>query len=132
MPSNRIGRVNEEIQRELASLIPTVKDPRVADTGMISVTAVETTPDLKYAKIFVSVLNKSASAQALKGLKSASGYLRRELGRSLNLRNTPELSFVRDDSIDKGAHILDLLRDPDVVKPPNPANEHIILDDDTP
>lgn len=132
MPSNRIGRVNEEIQRELASLIPAVKDPRVADAGMISVTAVETTPDLKYAKIFVSVLNKSASAQALKGLKSASGYLRRELGRSLNLRNTPELSFVRDDSIDKGAHILDLLRDPDVVKPPNPANEHIILDDDTP
>ena len=132
MPNNRIGRVNEEIQRELASLIPTVKDPRVADAGMISVTAVETTPDLKYAKIFVSVLNKSASAQALKGLKSASGYLRRELGRSLNLRNTPELSFVRDDSIDKGAHILDLLRDPDVVKPPNPANEHIILDDDTP
>ena len=132
MPSNRIGRVNEEIQRELASLIPTVKDPRVADAGMISVTAVETTPDLKYAKILVSVLNKSASAQALKGLKSASGYLRRELGRSLNLRNTPELSFVRDDSIDKGAHILDLLRDPDVVKPPNPANEHIILDDDTP
>ena len=132
MPSNRIGRVNEEIQRELASLIPTVKDPRVANAGMISVTAVETTPDLKYAKIFVSVLNKSASAQALKGLKSASGYLRRELGRSLNLRNTPELSFVRDDSIDKGAHILDLLRDPDVVKPPNPANEHIILDDDTP
>ena len=132
MPSNRIGRVNEEIQRELAALIPAVKDPRVADAGMISVTAVETTQDLKYAKIFVSVLNKSASAQALKGLKSASGYLRRELGRSLNLRNTPELSFVRDDSIDKGAHILDLLRDPDVVKPPNPANEHIILDDDTP
>ena len=132
MPSNRIGRVNEEIQRELASLIPAVKDPRVAVAGMISVSAVESTPDLKYAKIFVSVLNKSASAQALKGLKSASGYLRRELGRSLNLRNTPELSFVRDDSIDKGAHILDLLRDPDVVKPPNPANEHIILDDDTP
>ena len=130
MPSNRIGRVNEEIQRELASLIPAVKDPRVADAGMISVTAVETTPDLKYAKIFVSVLNKSASAQALKGLKSASGYLRRELGRSLNLRNTPELSFVRDDSIDKGAHILDMLRDPEVVKPANPANAHIILDEE--
>ena len=132
MPSNRIGRINEEIQRELASLIRTVKDPRVAETGMVSVTAVETTPDLKYAKIYISVLDKSASAQTLKGLKSASGYLRRELGRALNLRNTPELSFVRDDSIDKGAHILDLLRDPDVVKPPNPANEHIILDDDTP
>ena len=130
MPNNRIGRVNEEIQRELASLIPTVKDPRVANAGMISVTAVETTQDLKYAKIFVSVLDKSASAQALKGLKSASGWLRRELGRTLDLRSTPELSFVRDDSIDQGAHILEMLRDPDVVKPPNPANEHIILEDE--
>ena len=132
MPSNRIGRINEEIQRELSSLIRAVKDPRVADAGMVSVTAVETTPDLKYAKIYVSALNKDSNAQLLKGLKSASGWLRRELGQALNLRNTPELSFVRDDSIDKGAHILDLLRDPDVVKPPNPANEHIILDDDTP
>lgn len=127
MPSNRIGRVNEEIQRELSSLIRTVKDPRVADAGMVSVTAVETTPDLKYAKIYVSALNKDSSGQLLKGLKSAAGYLRRELGQRLNLRATPELSFVRDDSIDKGAHILDLLRDPDVVKPPNPANEHIVL-----
>ena len=130
MPSNRIGRINEEIQREMSSLIRTVKDPRVADAGMVSVTAVETTPDLKYAKIYVSVLDKSASAQMLKGLKSASGYLRRELGRALNLRNTPELTFVRDDSIDKGAHILDMLRDPEVVKPANPANAHIILDEE--
>ena len=130
MPSNRIGRINEEIQREMSSLIRTVKDPRVADAGMVSVTAVETTPDLKYAKIYVSVLDKSASAQALKGLKSASGYLRRELGGALSLRNTPELSFVRDDSIDKGAHILDMLRNPEVVKPANPANAHIILDEE--
>ena len=130
MPSNRIGRINEEIQREMSSLIRTVKDPRVADAGMVSVTAVETTPDLKYAKIYVSVLDKTASAQALKGLKSATGYLRRELGRALNLRNTPELSFVRDDSIDKGAHILDMLRNPEVVKPANPANAHIILDEE--
>ena len=130
MPSNRIGRVNEEIQRELAALIPAVKDPRVANAGMISVTAVETTPDLKYAKIFVSVLDKSASAQALKGLKSASGWLRRELGQRLSLRSTPELAFVRDDSIDQGARILDLLRDPDVVKPPNPANADIVLDEE--
>jgi len=130
MPSNRIGRVNEEIQRELAALIPAVKDPRVANAGMISVTAVETTQDLKYAKIFVSVLDKSASAQTLKGLKSAAGYLRRELGQRLNLRATPELSFVRDDSIDQGAHILDMLRDPEVVKPANPANEHIVLDEE--
>ena len=130
MPSNRIGRINEEIQREISSLIRTVKDPRVAEAGMVSVTAVETTPDLKYAKIYVSVLDKTASAQAMKGLKSASGWLRRELGQRLNLRNTPELSFVRDDSIDKGAHILDMLRDPEVVKPANPANAHIVLDEE--
>lgn len=126
MPSNRIGRINEEIQRELASLIPNVKDPRV--TGMISVTAVETTPDLRWAKVYVSMLDKSSAAQVVKGLKSAAGYLRRELGRALNLRYTPELLFVEDDSIDKGAHILEMLRDPEVVKPANPANEHIVLD----
>ena len=128
MPSNRIGRINEEIQRELAALIPTVKDPRVS--GMISVTAVETTPDLKFAKIYVSALDKGGEEQVLRGLKSASGYLRRELGRSLNLRYTPELTFVRDDSINKGAHILEMLRDPEVVKPANPANEHIHLEED--
>ena len=128
MASNRMGRINEEIQRELSSLIRTVKDPRV--TGMISVTAVETTPDLKFAKIYISVLDKSDCTQVLKGLKSAGGYLRRELGRTLNLRNTPELTFVQDDSIDKGAHILDMLRNPEVVKPANPANAHIILDED--
>ena len=128
MASNRIGRINEEIQRELAALIPTVKDPRV--TGMISVTAVEATPDLKYAKIYVSVLDKANETQVLKGLKSASGYLRRELGHALQLRYTPELTFVRDDSIDQGAHILDMLRNPNVVKPANPANEHIHLDEE--
>ena len=130
MPSNRIGRINEEIQRELSSLIRAVKDPRVADAGMVSVTAVETTPDLKYAKIYVSAFNKDSSAQLLKCLKSAAGYLRRELGQRLNLRATPELSFVRDDSIDKGAHILDMLRNPEIVKPANPANEHIVLDEE--
>ena len=108
MASNRMGRINEEIQRELSTLIRNVKDPRV--TGMISVTAVETTPDLKFAKIYISVLDKSDSAQVLKGLKSASGYLRRELGHALNLRYTPELVFARDDSIDIGAHVLELLR----------------------
>ena len=127
MANNRIGRINEEIQRELSSLIRSVKDPRV--TGMISVTAVDTTPDLKFAKIYISVLDKSDCTQVLKGLKSASGWLRRELGHSLNLRYTPELTFVRDDSIDQGAHILDLLRNPDVVKPANPANADIVLED---
>lgn len=122
MASNRIGRINEELQRELSALIPTVKDPRVR--GMISVTAVDTTPDLKYAKIYVSVLDKGTEAQVIQGLKSAGGYLRRELGRSLSLRATPQLTFVPDDSIDHGAHILSLLRDPEVVKPANPDNHY--------
>ena len=128
MASNRIGRINEEIQRELSNLIRTVKDPRV--TGLISVTSVDTTTDLKFCKVYISVLDKSDVNQVLKGLKSASGYLRRELGRSLNLRNTPELTFVRDDSIDYGAHILDMLRNPEVIKPANPANAHIVLDEE--
>ena len=108
MASNRIGRINEEIQRELSALIPAVKDPRVS--GMISVTAVETTPDLRYAKAYISVLDKENGERVLKGLRSASGWLRRELGSALKLRYTPELVFQLDDSIDKGAHILELLR----------------------
>ena len=128
MASNRIGRINAEVQRELAALIPTVKDPRV--TGMISVTAVDTTPDLKYAKIYISILNPQDGNQVVKGLTSASGYLRRELGHNLRLRNTPELSFVLDGSIDQGARILEMLRDPEIVKPANPANADICLEDD--
>ena len=108
MASKRIGRINEEIQRELSALIPAVKDPRVS--GMISVTAVETTPDLRYAKAYISVLDKENGERVLKGLRSASGWLRRELGSALKLRYTPELVFQLDDSIDKGAHILELLR----------------------
>ncbi len=108
MANNRLGRVNEEIQRELASLIRTMKDPRVH--GLVSITAVETTPDLRYAKVFVSVLDKSDVNEVIKGLKSAGGYLRRELGRALTLRYTPELVFQRDDSIDHGARILEVLR----------------------
>ncbi len=129
MASNRIGRINEEIQRELASLIRNVKDPRVSGR-MISITAVETTPDLRFAKVFVSMLDKSDSKEVVKGLKSASGYLRRELGRALNLRYTPDLQFEQDDSIIKGAHILEMLRNPEVVKPANPANAHIVLDEE--
>ena len=114
MASNRIGRINEEIQRELASLIPGVKDPRV--TGMISVTAVETTPDLRFAKVYVSMLDKSSAANVVKGLKSAAGYLRRELGAALQLRYTPELQWQEDDSITRGAHMLDLLNSLHIAK----------------
>ena len=126
MASNRIGRINEEIQRELASLIRTVKDPRVH--GLVSITAVDTTSDLRYSRIYVSVLDKSDVKEVVKGLKSAAGYLRRGLGAALKLRYTPELQFVEDDSIGQGAHILSLLRDETVVKPANPANAHIDLD----
>lgn len=126
MASNRIGRINEEIQRELSALIRTVKDPRVH--GLVSITSVDTTSDLRYSKVYVSVLDKSDVKEVVKGLKSAGGYLRRELGAALKLRYTPELQFVEDDSIGKGAHILSMLRDPEVVKPANPANAHIDLD----
>ena len=109
MASNRIGRINEEIQRELSALLRTVKDPRVH--GLVSITHVDTTPDLRYAKVYVSVLEKQDAKEVVRGLKSAGGYLRRELGRALSLRHTPELLFQEDTSIDKGTHILQLLND---------------------
>ena len=108
MASNRIGRINEEIQKELANVIRNLKDPRVQDT-MISITHVETTPDLRYAKVYVSFLQEDRAADALKGLKSAGGYLRRELGRALQLRYTPELTWALDDSIIYGAKMLKLI-----------------------
>ena len=107
MASNRIGRINEEVQRELAQSILQLKDPRVQT--MLSITRVETTPDLRYAKIFVSVLEENKAKDAMQGLKSAGGWLRRELGSKLQLRYTPELVFVLDDSLKYGAHMFDLL-----------------------
>jgi len=109
MVNNRLDRINEEIQRELSSLLRTLKDPRVH--GLVSITAVATTPDLRFAKIHISVLDKSDVNEVIKGLKSAGGYLRRELSHALSLRYTPQLIFERDDSIDKGTHILKLLID---------------------
>ena len=108
MASNRIGRINEEIQKELASLLRNLKDPRFQDT-MISITRVEATPDLRYAKVYVSFLQEDRAEGAMKGLKSASGYLRRELGHALNLRYTPELMWALDDSITYGARMLKLI-----------------------
>lgn len=109
MASNRIPRINDAIQKELSALLRTVKDPRVH--GLVSITHVETTPDLRYAKVYVSLLDRGDSKEVIRGLKSAGGYLRRELGRALSLRYTPELLFQEDDSIDKGTHILKLLND---------------------
>ena len=108
MASNRINRINEEIQKELSALLRNVKDPRVAGT-MISVTRVETTPDLRWTKVYVSFLEADRAKEAMKGLKSAGGYLRRELGRTLNLRYTPEIAWALDDSITYGAHMLELI-----------------------
>ena len=86
----------------------TVKDPRVAEI-MISITRVETTPDLRYAKVYVSILQDDKAEDAIRGLKSAGGYLRRELGRILQLRYTPELVWTLDDSITYGAKMLKLI-----------------------
>ena len=108
MASNRINRINEEIQKALAELLRTVKDPRVSGT-MISITRVETTPDLRFAKIYVSFLEEDKAKDAIKGLESAAGYLRRELGAALQLRHTPSLQWALDDSITYGARMLKLI-----------------------
>ena len=108
MSSNRINRINEEIQKELAALLRTVKDPRVQDT-MISITRVETTPDLRYTKVYVSFLQEDKAADAMAGLKSAAGYLRRQLGHNLQLRYSPEIVWAQDDSIVYGARMLKLI-----------------------
>ena len=117
MPSNRIGRINEEIQRELSDLLRTLKDPRVQKT-MVSVTRVDTTADLRYAKVYVSVYDKDLSREVFKGLKSSGGFLRHELAERLSLRYTPELVWEEDKSITYGARVLDILAKLDI-----PADE---------
>lgn len=103
-------RVNMEVQRELSEIIRTeIKDPRVS-SAMTTVVAVEVTPDLKYCKAYVSVLGGDEAAQdAITGLKKAVGYIRRELARRINLRNTPEISFVLDQSIAYGINMSRLI-----------------------
>lgn len=109
MANNRLGRINEEIMRELSSLLRTLKDPRVSGV-MVSITRVETTPDMRYAKVYISVLGDEATLRdCIRGLKSSAGFLRRELSAQLTLRYTPELSFEADHSITNGAHIMELL-----------------------
>ena len=108
MASNRINRINEEIQKELSSLLRTVKDPRVQDC-MISITRVETTPDLRYTKVYVSFLQEEKVKDAMAGLKSAGGWIRRQLGSNLKLRYAPEIVWALDDSITYGARMLDLI-----------------------
>ena len=108
MASNRILLINEEIQKELSALLRTVKDPRVQDV-MISITRVETTPDLRYTKVYVSFLQEDKVTDAMAGLKSAAGYLRRQLGTNLRLRYAPQIVWALDDSITYGAKMLNLI-----------------------
>ncbi len=107
MAKYRRGRINEEMTKELASILREIKDPRVAD-NFVSVTAADVSPDLKFAKIYFSSMTGDKK-EIRKGLMSASGFIRRRIAETLNLRVTPELSFVADESIEYGAHINSLL-----------------------
>lgn len=113
MPSNKLARTNDDIQRVLAAKLREIKDPRVQQ-GMISVTRVETTGDLRYAKVWLSVMGMENEKEFRRGLKSAAGWLRHELGQSLELRYTPELVFEVDHSIEYGAHINQMLQSLDI------------------
>jgi ribosome-binding factor A len=107
--SNRIIKINEEIRKEISFLINnSLKDPRV--NRMTSVVSVDTTPDLKYCKIFVSVLGDVKSQEdTLEGLNRSTGFIRNELAKRINLRNTPELTFVVDQSIEYGMNMSRLI-----------------------
>ena len=104
-------RINTEVQKELSSIIRgEIKDPRIHP--MTSVMAVEVAPDLKTCKAYISVLGDEDAKQAtIKGLKNAEGYIRRELARNLNLRNTPEIRFILDTSIEYGVNMSKLIDD---------------------
>ena len=123
MVSNKLQRINEDIQRVLSVHLRNIKDPRVRQ-GMISVTAVQTTSDLRHAKVYLSVFNLESEKEFIKGLKSASGFLRHELGQSLNLRYTPELQFELDKSIEHGAKISTILSDLEI-----PVDDEVEIED---
>lgn len=112
MPKNntRFERINEELKKEISHIISyELKNPNV--TGLISVTKAKVTPDLKYAKIYVSILNAKNEEETLEGLKQSSGFIRSQIAKRINLRITPELVFERDDSIEYGAKIDSILRE---------------------
>lgn len=116
MASNKLFRTNDDIQFVLSNLIRSIKDPRVNQGGLISITRVETTGDLRYSKVYLSVLGEVNEKEFYKGLKSAAPWLRRELGNSLKLRYTPELIFELDRSIEHGAHINRLISELEIPK----------------
>lgn len=108
--NNRMGRIDEEYKKELSHIISyELKNPNV--TGLISVTKVKVTNDLKFAKVYVSILNSKNIKDTLAGLKKSSGFIRSELAKKVNLRNTPELIFELDDSIEYGARIDTILKE---------------------
>jgi len=111
MAGYRLDRTNDDIQIVLSELLRAIKDPRV-NQGMISVTRTETTGDLRYCTVFLSVFGLRDEKELKKGLKSASGWLRRELAHRLNIRYTPELIFELDTSIEHGAHINSIINQP--------------------
>jgi len=113
--SKSILRINEDIHRELSALLRNIKDPRI-NQGMISVTAVDTTSDLGQAKVYLSVYGVQNQTELQKGLKSASGHLRYELGRALKLRHTPQLTFILDQSLERGANINTILSELEIPK----------------
>ncbi len=114
--NNRIERTNDSVRYVLSRLLPRVKDPRVQQGGLISITRAEVTGDLRYCKVYVSVLGELNEKDFKKGLKSAAPWLRRELGSALDLRYTPELIFELDKSIAHGAHINELIEKLDIPK----------------
>ena len=107
MAKYRQGRINDEVQKEMALIVREIKDPRVSGK-MICITAAEITPDLKFGKIYYSVMGGDKKEVA-QGLKAASGYIRRQIAQRLNLRITPEFTFHLDESIEYGAHIASIL-----------------------
>ena len=107
MANYRRGRINDEVKKELSMILREVKDPRISD-AFISVTAVEVSGDLKFAKVYYSAM-MGDKKEVAKGLKSSAGYIRREIARRLNLRMTPEFSFYEDHSIEHGSKMSKLL-----------------------
>lgn len=109
MASNKLLRTNEDIKFVLSRLLPQVKDPRVGQGKMLSITRVDTTGDLRYSKVYVSALGELDEKEFRRGIRSAAPWLRRELGSALSLRYTPELIFELDHSIEHGAYINSLI-----------------------
>ncbi len=112
MPKNeaRLNRINEELRKELSQIISyELKNPNV--TGMISVTRVKITPDFKYAKVYVSILNSKDMKKTMEGLQTSSGFIRSQIAKTVNLRITPELVFELDDSLAYGEKIDSILKE---------------------